>query len=89
MKIKLIVLIALVFSLMACENQEITKDDFGSTSVYFPYQTPVRTLVLGKYDLGFNDNDNNGRFEIGVVMSGVFENNRDRRVFFEIGRAHV
>lgn len=84
MKIKLIVLIALVFSLMACENQEITKDDFGSTSVYFPYQTPVRTLVLGKYDLGFNDNDNNGRFEIGVVMSGVFENNRDRRVFFEL-----
>ncbi len=84
MKIKLVIIIALVFSLMACENQEITKDDFGSTSVYFPFQTPVRTLILGKYDLGFNDNDNNGRFEIGVVMSGVFENKIDRRVFFEL-----
>jgi uncharacterized protein (DUF1330 family) len=84
MKIKLVIIIALVFSIIACENQEITKDDFGSTSVYFPYQTPVRTLVLGKYDLGFNDNDNNGRFEIGVVMSGVFENTIDRRVFFEV-----
>jgi uncharacterized protein (DUF1330 family) len=84
MKIKLVVIIALVFSLMACENQEIGKDDFGSTSVFFPFQTPIRTLILGKYDLGFNDNDNNGRFEIGVVMSGVFENKIDRRVFFEL-----
>jgi hypothetical protein len=84
MKIKLVVIMALVFSLMACENQEIETDDFGSTSVFFPYQTPARTLVLGEYDLGFNDNDNNGRFEIGVVMSGVFENQIDRRVFFEL-----
>ena len=84
MKIKLVVIIALVFSLMACENQENSVDDFGSTSVFFPFQTPARTLVLGKYDLGFNDNDNNGRFEIGVVMSGVFENRINRRVFFEL-----
>jgi hypothetical protein len=84
MKIKIVVMIALVFSLLACENQEIDTEDFGSTSVFFPYQTPARTLVLGDYDLGFNDNDNNGRFEIGVVMSGVFENQRDRRVFFEL-----
>ncbi|AJR04980.1 DUF5627 domain-containing protein [Siansivirga zeaxanthinifaciens] len=84
MKIKLVVIIALVFSLMACENQEIAKDDFGSTSVFFPFQTPARTLVLGEYDLGFNDNDNNGRFEIGVVMSGVFENKIDRKVYFEL-----
>jgi len=84
MKIKLIVIIALVFSLMACENQEIEQENFGSTSVFFPFQRPARTLVLGKYDLGFNDNDNNGRFEIGVVMSGVFENNKDRKVFFEV-----
>tara|TARA_R110002051_G_scaffold95649_1_gene165608 strand:- start:53999 stop:55138 length:1140 start_codon:yes stop_codon:yes gene_type:complete len=84
MKIKLIVIFALVFSFMACENQSNEFEDFGSTSVYFPYQTPVRTLVLGDYDLGFNDNDNNGRFEIGVVMSGVYENTIDRKVYFEL-----
>ncbi|GAA4814626.1 DUF5627 domain-containing protein [Litoribaculum gwangyangense] len=84
MKIKLVLIIALVFSLLACENEEFAVSDFGTTSVYFPFQTPARTLVLGKYDLGFNDNDNNGRFEIGVVMSGVFENRIDRRVFFEL-----
>ena len=86
MKIKLniIVIVALVFSVIACENQENDFDDFGSTSVYFPFQTPVRTLIQGKYDLGFNENDNNGRFEIGVVMSGVYNNDIDRRVYFEL-----
>lgn len=84
MKIKLIAIVVLAFTLMACENQEFTAEDFGSTSVFFPFQTPVRTLVLGEYDLGFNDNDNNGRFEVGVVMSGVFENQTNRSVSFEL-----
>ena len=84
MKVKLIFIVALIFSVIACENQDNDFDDFGSTSVYFPFQTPVRTLIQGKYDLGFNENDNNGRFEIGVVMSGVYNNDKDRRVHFEL-----
>ncbi|XCF05468.1 DUF5627 domain-containing protein [Tamlana crocina] len=84
MKIKYLIICAIAFSLMACENQENEFDDFGSTSVYFPFQTPVRTLIQGKYDLGFNENDNNGRFEIGVIMSGVYNNDKNRRVHFEL-----
>ncbi len=84
MKIKYLIICAIAFSLMACENQENEFDDFGSTSVYFPFQTPVRTLIQGKYDLGFNENDNNGRFEIGVIMTGVYNNNKNRRVHFEL-----
>ena len=84
MKIKIVIIVAIAFCLMACENQENEFDDFGSTSVYFPFQTPVRTIIQGEYDLGFNENDNNGRFEIGVVMSGVYENAKDRRVHFEL-----
>ncbi|NJX14330.1 DUF5627 domain-containing protein [Tamlana crocina] len=84
MKIKYLIICAIAFSLMACENQENEFDDFGSTSVYFPFQTPVRTLIQGKYDLGFNENDNKGRFEIGVIMSGVYNNDIDRRVHFEL-----
>ncbi|MFP4844971.1 DUF5627 domain-containing protein [Winogradskyella sp. PE311] len=83
-KLKLICVVALIFSVIACENQDNDFDDFGSTSVYFPFQTPARTLIQGEYDLGFNENDNNGRFEIGVVMSGVFNNEIDRRVHFEL-----
>ena len=69
---------------MSCENQVFVSDDFGSESVFFPFQTPVRTILQGDFDLGFNDNDNEGRFEIGVVMSGVIENKEDRRVSFEL-----
>lgn len=84
MKIRLTIIAALAFTIIACENQDIEFEDFGSTAVYFPYQTPVRTLIQGKYDLGFNDNDNKGRFEIGVNMSGIYNNDKDRKVFFEL-----
>lgn len=84
MKIKLVIIALVLLGITACENQEFTVRDFDSTSVFFPYQTPARTLLLGNYDLGFNDNDNNGKFEIGVVMSGVFENTEDRKVHFEL-----
>ncbi|MFG6686814.1 DUF5627 domain-containing protein [Mariniflexile sp. HNIBRBA6329] len=84
MKLKIIIIFAVVLGFMGCENQDIEFDDFGSTSVYFPFQMPIRTLILGEYDLGFNDNDNNGRFEIGVTMSGVYENKKNRLVYFEL-----
>ena len=81
---KYLLICAIGFSILACENQINEFPDFGSTSVYFPFQTPVRTLIQGKYDLGFNDNDNKGRFEIGVVMTGVYNNGIDRKVHFEL-----
>lgn len=84
MKVRLIIIFALALSIMACENQEIEVEDFGTTAVYFPFQTPVRTIIQGDYDLGFNDNDNNGKFEIGVRMSGVFTNETDRIVHYEL-----
>jgi len=84
MKTKLIIIIAVLLGIWACENQENEFSDYSFTACYFPYQTPARTLILGKYDLGFNDNDNNHRFEIGVTMGGVYENKQDRQVYFEL-----
>lgn len=84
MKNKILIIFALAFSVLACDNEENEFADFGSTSVYFPYQTPVRSLILGEYNLGFNENDNNGRFEIGVTMSGVYSNDKERKVHFEL-----
>lgn len=84
MKIRLVIIFALAFSILACENQDFETADFGTTAVYFPFQRPVRTIIQGEYDLGFNDNDNAGKFEIGVRMAGVFSNAKDRRVHFEL-----
>ena len=84
MRTKLLILFGVVLGLFACENQDVEFEDFGTTAVYFPFQTPIRTLILGEYDLGFNENDNNHRFEIGVTMSGVYENDKNRLVYFEL-----
>ena len=87
-KIKIMLSAALVFLLMtACDNAPIEFDDYKNTACYFPYQSPARTLILGKYDEGFNDNDNLRQFEIGVTMTGVYENKVDRKVYFELDTA--
>lgn len=84
MKIKLVLIFALALFILACENQEFEVEDFGTTAVYFPFQRPVRTIIQGDYDLGFNDNDNLGKFQIGVRMSGVFSNTKNRRIHFRL-----
>ncbi len=71
----------LLAALAACKNQEIDFPDFDYTTGYFPYQYPVRTLVLGK-DIYDNTNDNNHKFLISATMGGVYENKADR--FFRI-----
>lgn len=81
---KAINLLIVVFAMFSCENQPVTFDDFGVAACYFPYQSPARTIILGKYDEGFNDNDNLHQFEIGVTMTGVYENKTDRKVYFEL-----
>ncbi|MCD6354046.1 MAG: DUF1735 domain-containing protein [Prolixibacteraceae bacterium] len=84
MKTKLLILTSLVLGIMACVNQDNEFDDFGTTACYFPFQTPARTLILGNYDLGINENDNNHIFEVGVTMSGVYNNTKDRSVYFQV-----
>lgn len=70
--------------LVSCENQDWEYQDFDYTSTYFPYQTPARVLILGDYDQGYNENDNNHRFQIGAVLAGVYSNSEERSVYFEV-----
>lgn len=79
---KLLLAVAITLGIAACENQIQDFDDLGITAVYFPFQTPARTLILGDYELGDNENDNNHRFEIGVTMAGVYSNKKERKVHF-------
>lgn len=84
MKIKNFIPVLTVFLLLSCSNTEQEFDDFETQSVYFPYQTPARTLILGNYDQGINENDNNYRFEITALMTGVYSNEEERKVYFEV-----
>lgn len=79
-----IMILIVVATFFSCENQENEFDDFGITTTWFPYQSPARTLILGNYDVGFNDNDNAFKFEIGAKLSGLYENTVNRSFFYEI-----
>ena len=70
--------------LASCSNSETEFDDFEIQTVYFPYQTPARTLILGNYDQGINEGDNAYRFEITALMTGVYSNDEERKVHFEV-----
>jgi hypothetical protein len=87
MTLRIVALFLFMGLLSSCENQDWEFDDYKYQLVYFPYQTPARTLLLGNYDQGLNENDNNHSFEIGVVLSGVYENKVDRKVHFAIDKS--
>ncbi len=80
---KIFLIILTVFGLFACRNFEINHPDFDYTSGYFPYQFPVRTLVLGDY-IYDNANDNAHKFVISVAMGGLYENTKDRKFTFAV-----
>ncbi|PWJ56928.1 uncharacterized protein DUF1735 [Dyadobacter jejuensis] len=77
--ISLFLLLCLGF--LACKNGDIVHPDFDYTAGYFPYQYPVRTLILGD-DIYDNSNDNAHKFIISAAIGGVYKNDRDRK--FEI-----
>ena len=61
----------------ACENKDWEFPDFDYTTVYFAYQSPVRTLVLGKDNVFDNSLDNEHKCLIMATMGGVYENKKD------------
>ena len=63
--------------LTACnKNKDWEFPDYKYSTVYFPYQSPVRTLVLGE-DIFDNTLDNQHKFMIMATMGGVYENKKD------------
>lgn len=88
-EIKLILLTVLLTAIMiSCQNQHIEFPDFEYTTTYFPYQYPIRTLVLGDYYFN-NENDNNLKFRISATMGGVYENRKDIVVDFVVDESLV
>lgn len=78
---KLYLVLAVIIGLSSCENFETDFPDYEYTSGYFPYQFPVRTIILGDY-IYDNSNDNAHKFIISAAMGGVYSNEKDR--VFEI-----
>jgi hypothetical protein len=76
-KMKRVFLISIVLlSLLTACNKDWAFPDFKYSAVYFPYQSPIRTLVLGE-DIFDNTLDNQRKFIIMATMGGVYENKKD------------
>lgn len=74
---KILIILALFTGLIACENFNQEFPDYKFSAVYFPYQYPVRTLVLGD-DIYDNTNDNNHMFLISADIGGLMTQTRNR-----------
>ncbi len=80
---RFLLFICIMAGISGCKNGDVTFPDFEYTSGYFPYQFPIRTLVLGD-DIYDNTNDNAHRFVVSVAMGGVYENNTNRVFNIEV-----
>ncbi|MBN2818523.1 MAG: DUF1735 domain-containing protein [Bacteroidales bacterium] len=77
-KIKFLLIVSAGFFAIlfnACENQDVEFPDFDYSTVYFAYQYPVRTIVLGE-DIIDNTLDNEHKCMIYATMGGVYSNNK-------------
>lgn len=68
------ILAALTWALTACENGDQEFPDYDYRTVYFAYQHPVRTLVLGEDPEVDNTIDNEHKCEIKATTGGGYSN---------------
>jgi len=62
---------------ISCKNDINSFPDFKYTTVYFPYQSPVRTIELGKDYVVDNSGDNAHNCLIEATMGGVYSNSKN------------
>ena len=80
---KIFCLLSIVTLLAGCENRDVDFPDFAFQAVYFPFQTPVRTLILGDEEIGDNSIDREHAFSVGVAIGGMYQNTKDREITIE------
>src|SRR5574344_1953633 len=77
MKKSLYLLLAFVGGIFtSCQNGDWEFPDYEYSAVYFAYQSPVRTIVLGE-DVFDTSLDNEYKCQIMATMGGVYSNNKD------------
>jgi hypothetical protein len=78
-------LIALVgLAMAACHNGPLTHPNFDRTAVYFSYQTPIRTIVLGEDGTVDTSLDNEYRCQIISTIGGFYVQNNNVEIDFKV-----
>lgn len=74
-------IISVIFT--ACQNNDWEFPDYDYTTVYFAYQSPIRTICLGEdvYDTSL---DNEHKCQIIATMGGVYKNNKNIDISIQV-----
>jgi hypothetical protein len=86
MKNKLLFILFIIIGMVGCEDTDVDFPDYHLRAVYFPVQTPLRTLSLGE-DRIDNSLDREYKFDIGVSIGGMYENNIDWTVDYVVDQS--
>jgi hypothetical protein len=63
---------------VSCKNEDNIFPDYTYTTVYFPYQSPVRTIILGTDYVFDNSADTLHQCMIYATLGGVYSNKTNR-----------
>lgn len=72
--------------LTSCENGEWEFPDYEYSAVYFAYQSPIRTIVLGE-DIFDTSLDNEFKCQIMATMGGVYSNEKNVEIGIRVDNA--
>jgi len=77
---KKIIFISIIAMLIfaSCKNEDNIFPDYTYTTVYFPYQSPVRTIILGTDYVFDNSADTLHQCMIYATLGGVYSNKTNR-----------
>lgn len=67
----------------SCENGDWEFPDYEYSTVYYAYQTPIRTICLGE-DVFDTSLDNEFKSQIMATMGGVYNNNSNVEISFQV-----
>ncbi|WP_100342817.1 DUF5627 domain-containing protein [Mucilaginibacter auburnensis] len=78
----------IILFLSACKNAEWEFPDSNTSTVYFSYQYPVRTITMGE-DIFDTTLDNQRKFSIMATWGGGYTNKKDVTIGFEVDQSMV
>lgn len=77
-----------MFLISGCTNDPNNFPNYTTQAVYFPYQYPVRTLVLGESTID-NSIDLQHAFNIGACIGGMYVNDKDWNLTFGLAPQYM
>lgn len=87
MKKTIIASLLSLVTLSACHNSDWEFPDYDIQTVYFAYQYPVRTLMLGNDETFDNSLDNQHKCKIMATMGGAYDNTINRIIDIKVANS--